>query len=289
MTLPATNRRAGPFDGNDSTTSFPFTFKVFATDELVVYLTDTTGVETVLTLDSDYSVSLNADQTADPGGDITYPLSGSPLATGEKLTAIGGLPYDQTLDIPDGGNFDPLAMENALDRIEMQIQQLAETMTRSLILPVSADDQSFELPTGVPYDLIGWDADGLTLVNYTPGAGATSIVNQYLANQSVLPVALTSTSAHVAVNAALSNNFTHTLTENTTIDNPTNLTDGMVLNFRFLQHASSPKTISWGSKFKFPGGVAGTLTASNSAVDFMSCYYDATSDTLDCVINKAFA
>jgi len=288
MTLPATPRRAGPFDGNDSTTTFPFVFKVFAADELVVYLTSTDGVESVLVLDSDYSVTLNGDQSENPGGDIEYPLSGDPLATGELLTAIGGLPYDQTLDIPDGGNFSPLALENALDRIEMQIQQLVETMTRALILPVSAEDQSFELPAGVPYDLIGWDADGLTLVNYTPGAGATTVVNQYLANQSVVSVALVS-GASVPVNSALSNNFTLLAEHSFTLENPTNLTDGMVLNFRFKQDGTGSRVATWGSKYTFPGGVDGALSTAAGAVDFMSCYYDAADDKLVCVLNKAFA
>jgi hypothetical protein len=288
MTLPATTRRAGPFDGNDSTTVFPFTFKVFATDELVVYLTSTAGVETVLTLDSDYTVTLNGDQVADPGGDITYPASGSPLATGEKLTAIGGLPYDQTLDIPGGGNFAPDALENALDRIEMQIQQLAETTSRAFILPVSSDGTAFELPEGVPFDLIGWDATGLVLVNYTPGAGATTLVNQYLANQSVLPVALTP-GASVAVDARLSNNFTLLAGQNFTLQNPTYLTDGMILNFRFKQDGTGSRVATWGSKYTFPGGADGVLTTTAAGVDFMSCYYDATDDKLICVLNKAFS
>lgn len=288
MTLPATSRRAGPFSGNGSTTVFPFTFKVFASSEIAVYKTSIVGVDTVLTLNSHYSVALNGDQTANPGGNITYPISGSPLATGEKLTAIGALPYDQTLDIPDGGNYAPLAHENALDRIEMQIQQLAENVARTMVLPVSSSNAPV-LPTGVPYDLIGWDATGTTLVNYSPGAFSASTVNVYQANQSVLPVALTSTAGSVAVNAALSNNFTHTLTENTTLANPTNLTNGMILNFRFKNHASAPKTMALGSKYKLAGGAAMALTATNGAVDFMSCYYDLASDTLNCVVNKAFA
>ena len=37
-------------------------------------------VESDLVLDSDYSVTLNADQETSPGGTITYPIVGSPLA-----------------------------------------------------------------------------------------------------------------------------------------------------------------------------------------------------------------
>ena len=39
MTAPATTRRAGPFNGNGATTSFPFTFKVFATSDIQVIKT----------------------------------------------------------------------------------------------------------------------------------------------------------------------------------------------------------------------------------------------------------
>ena len=81
MTISSEIRKAGPFDGNGSTTSFPFTFKVFAKTDIRVVRTDTTRNETTLTLDSDYGVALNADQDNNPGGTVTYPISGAPLYT----------------------------------------------------------------------------------------------------------------------------------------------------------------------------------------------------------------
>lgn len=79
MTIPSTLRRAGPFSGNDTTTSFPFEFKVFTTADVTVTVADANAVETVLVLDSDYFVTLNEDQEATPGGDIIYPIPpGSP-------------------------------------------------------------------------------------------------------------------------------------------------------------------------------------------------------------------
>ena len=38
MTVPATTRRAGPFNGNGVTTAYPFTFKVFEKADVAVTL-----------------------------------------------------------------------------------------------------------------------------------------------------------------------------------------------------------------------------------------------------------
>lgn len=138
MTIPSTTRKAGPFTGNSSTTSFPFTFKVFTTADVKVTVNDANGVETVLVLDSGYSVTLNADQEATPGGTVTYPVSGSPLATGLKLTITGNVSYSQDTDIPTGGDFNPTVLENALDSLSMQIQQVNEAVSRAAVVPVTS-------------------------------------------------------------------------------------------------------------------------------------------------------
>lgn len=174
MTTPSTTRRAGPFDGNDVATAFPFTFKVFSESDIAVVHTTVSGVETTLVLDSGYSVALNADQETSPGGTVTYPISGDPLADGEELTIIGALPYDQPLDLPSGGNFSPLALENELDRIVMQVQQLAERLGRTLIVGPSVNANT-TLPEPDPTSVIGWDADGDELVNYPIDELATAV------------------------------------------------------------------------------------------------------------------
>lgn len=137
MTVPAAERKAGPFNGNGSTTEFPFDFKVFTTADIEVVIADADGVETVLELDSDYTVELNSDQDATPGGTVTYPISGDELATGEKLSIAGALAYEQETDIPTGGNFNPTVLENALDKLSMQTQQLAEAVSRAAKVPIT--------------------------------------------------------------------------------------------------------------------------------------------------------
>jgi hypothetical protein len=136
MTVSSTLRKAGPFNGNGVTTAFPFTFKVFAKTDIQVVKTAATGVQTTLVLDSDYSVALNADQDASPGGTITYPVVGSPLAGGSKLDVVGSLDYAQTTDITNLGKFLPQVHENALDYLTILVQQLLEKQGRSLLLPV---------------------------------------------------------------------------------------------------------------------------------------------------------
>jgi len=165
MTAPATTRRAGPFNGNDSATSFPFTFKVFSKTDVQAQLTDVGAVVSTLVQDSDYSVSVNTDQDASPGGTITYPISGAPLATGEKLVVLGATTYDQPTDLPEGGAYRAKVVENALDRITFLIQQLSEELGRSLTLPASAATADTTLPAPEPDKIIGWNTAGTAMVN----------------------------------------------------------------------------------------------------------------------------
>lgn len=145
MTIPATTRKAGPFTGNGSTTAFPFTFKVFTTADIAVIKADVDGIESALTLDSDYSVTLNSDQDATPGGTVTYPISGSPLPSTDKLSIKGDVDYEQGTDIPTGGDFNPVVLENALDSLSMQIQQVQEAVSRAAVVPITSAADAADL------------------------------------------------------------------------------------------------------------------------------------------------
>jgi hypothetical protein len=174
MTTPSTPRKAGPLLGTGAQTSWPFTFKVFAASDIAVTIANNLGVETALVLNSDYSVTLNSNQDTSPGGTVTYPISGSALPTGSRLTIFGNLPYDQPLDLPSGGNFSPLALENELDRLTMQIQQLREQVGRSLQVSVTTN-ADVSLPPPAASQLIGWDSTGENLENVPLSELATAI------------------------------------------------------------------------------------------------------------------
>ncbi len=117
-------------------------------------------------------------------------------------------------------------------------------------------------------------------------ATVVSTANTFTKAQAVTPVAVTSTSNSIATDASLSNSFTHTLTENTTLANPTNLVTGCYYQWTFTQ-AASAKTLAFGNKFKFPGGTAMVVSTGNAAVDTMNSYYDGTN--LLTVFSQAFA
>jgi hypothetical protein len=111
-------------------------------------------------------------------------------------------------------------------------------------------------------------------------------VNAFTKNQSVAASALTSGTT-VSTDASLSNNFKLTLATNGTLANPTNLTEGMILNFAITQDGTGSRTLAYGSLFKFPGGTAPVLSTAAGAKDFMSCYYDGAA--LLCQMSKGFA
>lgn len=101
------------------------------------------------------------------------------------------------------------------------------------------------------------------------------------------PIALAD-GATISVNAGLGDTFRVTLGGNRTLANPTNLTDGQRLYFRIKQDGTGSRTLTFGSKYKFPGA-SKTLTTTAGALDVVECQYDAADDTLACVLTKAYA
>lgn len=171
MTISSTTRKAGPFIGNGSASSFPFTFKVFqASDLLVVQLDTTFDVESTLVLNTNYTVSLNANQNTNPGGTVT--LSAGALAAGYTLTITSDIDNLQPTDLTNQGGFYPTVINDALDRATIQIQQLQVESDRSIKVPVSSTVGT-NLPTPQANDLLGWNGDASALVNVDPGTLAT--------------------------------------------------------------------------------------------------------------------
>ena len=90
-------------------------------------------------------------------------------------------------------------------------------------------------------------------------------------------VALTSSSASVAIDLASANNFSHALTENTTLAAPSNAVAGQSGVVVFTQHASSAKTLAFASFWKFAGGTVPVLSTSLGAVDVFAYYVESAS------------
>lgn len=175
MTISSTNRKAGPYTGNGSASAFPFAFKVFTASDLYVVKTNTTlGADAVLVLGADYTVSLNADQNANPGGTIT--LTAGALASSYNLTITSSLAYLQPTDLTNQGAFYPSVITNALDRLTIFCQQLYDAVSRSLKVSVSTPSGvQTTLPPPAANKLIGWNATADNLQNTDPATLATIV------------------------------------------------------------------------------------------------------------------
>ena len=164
MTISSEVRKSGPYTGNDVTTAFPFSFKVFSADDVVVVLTDPAGIETTLTGNgTDYSVALNADQDTAPGGTVNKV---SALATDYLLTITSSVPNLQPLDLTNQGGFYPKVINAALDRLTILAQQNAEQIGRSVKVPISS--------SVIPDSLIAQLTQDAARVAASESAAATS-------------------------------------------------------------------------------------------------------------------
>ena len=71
----------------------------------------------------------------------------------------------------------------------------------------------------------------------------------------------------VTPDLAVSNNFTLTPAQNTTIANPTNITAGQSGSIFIVQDGTGSRTAAWGSYWDFAAGTAPILTTNAAAVD----------------------
>ena len=138
MTIASDVIKSGPYTGNASTTSFDYNFKIFANADLrVVRTVIATGVETDLTLDVDYTVAGAGDES---GGSISYPVSGSPLPATETITIVSDITIEQQTDLSNQGGFYSEVHESAFDRLCRFSQQLAEKLSRAIVVEISSTD-----------------------------------------------------------------------------------------------------------------------------------------------------
>jgi hypothetical protein len=158
MTISSETRTAGPFTGNGATSAFPFTFKVFSTSDVLAVRT-IDGEEDTLVLNTDYTVSLNADQDTSPGGTLTTLV---PLPTDYLLTLTSNVGNTQAVEITNKGGFYPSVINTALDRLTIMVQQLLNKITRSIKIPLSDGVLTTELPTAAlrANKALVFDADG---------------------------------------------------------------------------------------------------------------------------------
>lgn len=164
-----------PYAGNGVATVFPFTFKIFTAQDIVVTETTAAGVTSTLVLNTDYTVT---GLGLDAGGSITRIGATSPPPTGTTGLIRRVLPLTQTADIRNQSAFYAGVHEDVFDKLTMVDQQQEEEIGRSLQLPEAfSSGVSTQLPAPLAGATLVWDPTAKFLQNGTSGSTAFETLN----------------------------------------------------------------------------------------------------------------
>lgn len=181
--------------GNGVTTVFNFPFVGVTASDITVIYTDASGNTTTLT-PTQYTLVLNAASSGQIwgiGGTVTYPLSGSPIATGTTLTITRALPLTQTVSSAQGQLF-PQSVEQGMDLLAMQNQQTSSAVSRAIQTDTNDTCASLgKLPAASQRadQLLGFDSTGCNPVVSQPSAAPVSAAMQPVVNAATISAALT--------------------------------------------------------------------------------------------------
>jgi hypothetical protein len=140
---------------------YAFTFEILAASDIAVYKGDT-----LLTLTTDYSVTINANGT----GSVTLVTT----AGTSNITIVGSKTIQRTTDFTTGGDFFANTLNDELDAQTIFIQQVAETAERGMKAPVTdPTDINMTLPRKADRagKYLAFDANG----NPEPGPTSTAV------------------------------------------------------------------------------------------------------------------
>jgi len=171
------------YSGNGATTVFSFPFIGVAAGDIQVSYIDAVGTSVILSA-SLYTLILNPTAPGDLwgiGGSVTYPITGAPpvaISSGTQLAITRILPFTQTVSISNQGAFYPRAVEQGLDKLELQIQQLNTDYQYTIQCPITDLNPPNVLPSSVARanGYLAFDANGQPIVISTPTSGAVPAV-----------------------------------------------------------------------------------------------------------------
>ena len=162
MTVSADLVKMPPYAGDGETIVFQYTFKIYATTDLLVILRSALGVETTLILNTDYTVSGVGNEN---GGNVTLIgyYASNPPAEDETLVVMLDLKFLQLFDYLEGGDFPAESLEEAQDRCVKLLQMLKERIGRALRFSPTSSLADIYVPEGAD-GYLKWNAAGTALV-----------------------------------------------------------------------------------------------------------------------------
>ena len=131
MTITTTTSKV-TYTGNNVTVIFAYTFKIFSTAEIKVY------VDNVLkTLTTHYTISGAGSAS---GGNVTFTAGNTP-GTGAKVVLLRNIAKTQVTDYVENDSFPAETHESALDKLTMLVQDVNNTISGDIFrFSESVDD-----------------------------------------------------------------------------------------------------------------------------------------------------
>lgn len=130
-------RRSQTYVGTGDVNSYTFPFRVFAADQVKVYVRAADAASGTLLDTTQYSVMLASASAQTVGGTVTL---SAPLAAGAKLVILSNIPYTQLLALQNQGAFNAEDLNGAWDKNTALIQQVLDTLNRAVLAPELGDD-----------------------------------------------------------------------------------------------------------------------------------------------------
>ena len=267
MTIASSTNKTSPFAGNDTTGPWAFTFKTLDEADLEV-IKLVSGVESVLVLNTDYTVSLNGDQEASPGGDITTTAN---VATGETLVIRRVVEALQGVDLVQGGAFNPSVIETALDRLTMLAQQLGEEVDRSVKVDLTSGDD----PATLIASVIAAETAATASADAAAASEAAAAASETAAGISETNAAASAVTAQAAADSVMWNDVVF----KTSADSPITITDADTGKLFALDCTSGAITVNlpaisgltlstpWSVGFRKQDATANAVTINRNGTD----------------------
>ena len=204
MAVPISNVTRRVVFSPSGTGPYAFTFEILAETDIEVYKGDT-----LLTLTTDYTVTINANGT----GSVTLVLT----AGTDNITIVGARAIERLSDFVTGGDFFANTVNSELDSLTIFAQQNAEAVTRSIqapvtdpttinmTLPVKTDRAgkylSFNVSTGNP-EVVNTVVDVTTVAGIAAAVTTVSGISAAVSTVAGIDAAVTNVSS---VSSAVSN------------------------------------------------------------------------------------
>lgn len=171
----ATTLNRNDYTITSGVTNYAYAFRIFKdTDLRVVRRHPTTGVETVLVLNTDYTLTGVGSYS---GGNVVLTAAYATTNNTHKLAILRVLSTVQETSIRNQGAFFPEVHEDVFDRLVMLDQQQKEEIGRAMRLPesVPASSVSPVMPVPAANNVVGWNAAANALQNFTPSEFASIV------------------------------------------------------------------------------------------------------------------